>query len=124
MSTHMYKVQPNKIYGHLTKYILSLFSIVPTSEHRASIKLFVSLQFLNPKTIGRTRWTRNHPVARPLPTQDNTNSEQRQTDIHALSRIRTHNPSVRASEHSSCGRPRGHCDRQLNRLVTEMSPHL
>jgi hypothetical protein len=32
------------------------------------------------------------------------------TDIHALSGIRTHNPSVRASEDSSCLRPRSHCD--------------
>jgi hypothetical protein len=29
------------------------------------------------------------------------------TDIHALSGIRTHDPSVRASEESSCLRPRG-----------------
>jgi hypothetical protein len=35
------------------------------------------------------------------------------TDIHALSRIRTHDPSVRASEDSSCLRPRGHCNRQV-----------
>jgi hypothetical protein len=34
------------------------------------------------------------------------------TDIHALSGIPTHDPSVRASEVSSCLRPRGHCDRR------------
>jgi hypothetical protein len=33
------------------------------------------------------------------------------TDIHALSGIRTHDPSVRAGEDSSCLRPRCHCDR-------------
>jgi hypothetical protein len=33
------------------------------------------------------------------------------TDIYALSGIRTHDPSVRVSENSSCLRPRGHCDR-------------
>jgi hypothetical protein len=33
------------------------------------------------------------------------------TDIHALCGIRAHDPSVRASEDSSCLRPRGHCDR-------------
>jgi hypothetical protein len=33
------------------------------------------------------------------------------TDIHALNGIRTHDPSVRASEDTSCLRPRGHCDR-------------
>jgi hypothetical protein len=32
------------------------------------------------------------------------------TDIHALSGIRAHDPSVRASEDSSCLRSRGHCD--------------
>jgi hypothetical protein len=34
------------------------------------------------------------------------------TDIHALSGIRTHDPSVRAGEDSSCLSPRDHCDRQ------------
>jgi hypothetical protein len=33
------------------------------------------------------------------------------TDIHALSGIRTHDPSVRANEDISCRRPRSHCDR-------------
>jgi hypothetical protein len=42
------------------------------------------------------------PLTRPLPT-----------DIHVLSAIRTHNPSVQASEGSSCLRPRNHCGRQL-----------
>jgi hypothetical protein len=32
------------------------------------------------------------------------------TDIHALSGIRTHDPSVRGSEDNLCLRPRGHCD--------------
>jgi hypothetical protein len=33
------------------------------------------------------------------------------TNMHALSGIRNHDPSVRASEDSSCFRPRGYCDR-------------
>jgi hypothetical protein len=37
----------------------------------------------------------DQPVARPLRAQDNTN-------IHALSGIRNHDPSVRASDDSSC----------------------
>jgi hypothetical protein len=32
-------------------------------------------------------------------------------NTHALNGIRTHDPRVRASEDSSCLRPRGHCDR-------------
>jgi hypothetical protein len=54
---------------------LSHFPVAPTLEHMASVKHFVSLQFLNPKTDGRTLWTGDQPVARPLPTQDNTNTE-------------------------------------------------
>jgi hypothetical protein len=51
-------------------------------------------------------------VARPLPTQDSTNTEETHTDIHASSGIRNHDPSVLAGEDSSCLRPRGHCDRR------------
>jgi hypothetical protein len=39
------------------------------------------------------------------------------TDIHALSGIRTHDPSVQAREDSSCLGPRGHCDWQINALA-------
>jgi hypothetical protein len=46
---------------------LSLSPVAPTLEYRASVKRFVSLQFLNPKTVGRTPWTGDQPVARPLP---------------------------------------------------------
>jgi hypothetical protein len=44
-------------------------------------------------TDGRAPWTNDQPFARPLPTQNNTN-----TDIHASSGIGTHNPRVRESE--------------------------
>jgi hypothetical protein len=40
---------------------LSLFPVAPTFEHRASVKCFVSLQFLNPKTVGWTPWTGINP---------------------------------------------------------------
>jgi hypothetical protein len=42
-------------------------------------------------------------------TRDNT--EYTHTDIHTLGGIRTHDPSVRAGENSSCLRLSGHCDR-------------
>jgi hypothetical protein len=45
--------------------------VASTLEHRASVKRFVSLYF-NPRTAGRTPWTGDQTVARPLPTQDNT----------------------------------------------------
>jgi hypothetical protein len=49
----------------------------------------------------------DEPVARPLPTH----KHRINADIHALIVDRTRYPSVRASEDSSCLRPRGHCDR-------------
>jgi hypothetical protein len=35
------------------------------------------------KTVGKTAWTGNQPDTRPLPTWDNTNKEQVETDIFA-----------------------------------------
>jgi hypothetical protein len=72
------------------------------------------LSFLILYTVGRTPWTGDQPVARPVPTHRTPQTRNKRTDIHALSGIRTHEPSVRATEDSSCLRPRGHCDRQLN----------
>jgi hypothetical protein len=70
-------------------------------EHRASVKRFVSLQFLNLKhsvgLLGR--------VISPSQGLYLT-----QTDIHASSGIGTHDPSVRSSDDSSWPRPRGNCD--------------
>jgi hypothetical protein len=51
-------------------------------------------------------------------TQNNTNRiNAHNTDIHALSEIRTHDLRVRASEDSSCLRLRNHCDRQVGLLL-------
>jgi hypothetical protein len=104
----------NKLYYHTVSHAainswhyLSLFPVAPTLGHRASVKRFVSLQFFNSKTVGRSPRMGDQPVARPLPLQT-------QTNIHALSGIRTHDPSVRASEDNSCLRRRGHCDRRDN----------
>jgi hypothetical protein len=61
----------------------TLFPVAPTLEHKAYVKRFVSLQFLHPKTVGRTPWTVDQPVARALLTQDNTNTinADRQTSM-------------------------------------------
>jgi hypothetical protein len=67
-----------------------------------------AFQFLNLRTVGRTPWTGDQPVAKLLPTHSTT---QTHTHIHASSGIQTHDRSVRASEDSSCLRPRHHCDR-------------
>jgi hypothetical protein len=65
-------------------------------------------------TDGRTPWTGDRPVARPLPKHKTTKTQNKRIhtpNIHTLSGIRTHEPSVRASEGSTCLRPRGYCDR-------------
>jgi hypothetical protein len=64
-------------------------------------------------TIDWTPSTSDRPVARPLPkygtTQHriNAHTHTHTPHIHALSGIRTHDPSVQASEDSSCLRPLG-----------------
>jgi hypothetical protein len=64
-------------------------------------------------TVGKTPWTEDQFVARPLPTH---RINAYNTDIRSLSGIRTHDPSVRTSEDSSCPRPRGHYDRPVASL--------
>jgi hypothetical protein len=45
-------------------------------------------QFLNTYTIGRTPWTGDQPVARPLPTHRSTQTQNKpHTGIHASSGI-------------------------------------
>jgi hypothetical protein len=55
----------------------NLFPVAPTLKHRASVKCFVSLQFLNPKTVGRAPWMEDQRIARMLRTQD----KRRQTSM-------------------------------------------
>jgi hypothetical protein len=68
-------------------------------------------------TIGRTPWTSDRPVTRPLPkyratqTQENARTHTHTPNIHAVSGIRTHDHSVRASEDSLCLRPLSYRDR-------------
>jgi hypothetical protein len=85
-------------------YLLLILHALTTLEQRAYVKCFVSLQFLIPKTIGRTPWTGNQSVA-------NINTEKTQTNTYALNGIRTYDPYVRPSEDILCLIPRGHCDR-------------
>jgi hypothetical protein len=55
-------------------------------------------RLLNVYTVGRTPWTGDQPVARPLLTHRTAHT----AEIHASSGIRTHDPSVRAGEDGSC----------------------
>jgi hypothetical protein len=69
--------------------------------------------FLIVYAVGRTAWTGDQPVAKTLPTPRTTQTQNKHTDIHALSGIETHHPNVRTGEDGSCLRPRGHCDWRL-----------
>jgi hypothetical protein len=72
------------------------------------VRTWLLFHFLNPSARRKTATY----------TQNNTNTEQAHADIHALSGIRTHVPSVRAGEGGSCRRPHRHCDEQRKRSVT------
>jgi hypothetical protein len=68
-----------------------VYSCYPHLEHRASVKRFISLQFLNLRhSVG--------PLGRVISPSQGLYLTN--TDIHTLSGIRTHDPSVRASEDS------------------------
>jgi hypothetical protein len=72
-----------------------------------------AFQFHDHFTDGRTPWTSDQLVARPLPKHrtQTQNKHIHTPNIHALCEIRAHNPSFRACEGSSCRRPLGCCDR-------------
>jgi hypothetical protein len=70
-------------------------------------------------TYGRTPWTNDQPVVRLIPKHRTTQTQNKRIhtpNIHALSGIRTHDPSVRGSEDSSCLKPRVYCDRQRKKI--------
>jgi hypothetical protein len=70
-------------------------------------------QFHNPiLSIGRTPWTGDQPITRPLSAHRTAQTEQMYTVIRASSGIRTHDPTVRVGEDCSCPRLCGHCNRQ------------
>jgi hypothetical protein len=73
-------------------------------------------QFFYHFTDGRTPWTGEQLVAKPLPkhrTIQTQNKHIHTPNIHALCGIRTHDPGFRASEDSTCltRRPLGYRDR-------------
>jgi hypothetical protein len=92
-------------------FFLSFLYNGSSRPFRAQASYLVPLSFY---TVGRTPWTGDQPVARPLPKHRTTQTQNKRIhvpNIHVLSGIRTHDPNVRASESSSCLRPRGYRDR-------------
>jgi hypothetical protein len=84
---------------------------------------------------GRSPWTSDQLVARPLPkhrTLQTQNKHIHTPNIHILCGIRIHDPSFRESEDSTCLTPLGYCDRwsytlplqyQKAHLWSNGSPH-
>jgi hypothetical protein len=112
---HLVMTVANQKYIHksVRDVIMKCFPIVYLSMALQPFcwTLAAIFSFLTLYTVGRTPWTGDQPVARLLPTHRTTQTQNKFTDIHALSGIRTDDSSVRASEDSSCLRLRGHCDR-------------
>jgi hypothetical protein len=71
------------------------------APHRRFLELFY--------TYGRTPWTSDQPVARPLPTQDNTT--QKDADKHPCLQRDSNPRSQQLTGQDPRLRPHGHCDR-------------
>jgi hypothetical protein len=72
-------------------------------------------QFHDRFTDGRTSWTSDQLVARPLPKHRTTQTQNKHIhipNIHAMCGFRTHDLGFRASEDSICLRPLGYRDRR------------
>jgi hypothetical protein len=89
-------------------YLLSPFLL-----HLYGVEVFSHLDhFID----GRTPWTGDQFVARPLPKHRTTQTQKEHTliqNIHVLSGIQTHDTGFRASENSSCLRPLDYTDRRI-----------
>jgi hypothetical protein len=73
--------------------------------------LFFSFVILFTQTVRLLGCGISSSQGRYLHTGQHKHRIKAHTDIQALSGIGTHDSNVRASEDSSCVRPRGHCDR-------------
>jgi hypothetical protein len=84
-------------------------ALQPNSDFRRLHETFRFTSVTRSRTVGRTPWTGDQHVARPLPAHKAHTAQT--LNIRALSGIQTHGPGVRASEDSSCLRPLGCRDR-------------
>jgi hypothetical protein len=82
--------------------------------------LFFSSVIFFTQTVGLLGRVISPSQGRYLHTRQHKHRMDAHTNIRALSGIRTHNPSVRANEDSSCLRPHGHSHRQNLKYHTEL----
>jgi hypothetical protein len=85
------------------------FSIVPPAHSGPRPLIQFRNYFL--QTVGLLGWLISPSQDRYLNTGQHKHRINAHTGIHALSWVRTHDPSVRASEESSWLSPCGYCDR-------------
>jgi hypothetical protein len=83
--------------------------------------LFFSFVICFTQTVGLLGRVISPSYGRYLHTEQHKHRINAHTDIHALIWIRTHDPSVRASEDSSYLRPRGHCDGSGYQVYTHIN---
>jgi hypothetical protein len=89
-------------------FLFFLISFWLPLEHGASMKLFVSLQFLNP---GQSVGLLGRVISSSQDISTYTGQHKHRINvhihinIHASSRIRTYDPVIQASQDSSCLRP-------------------
>jgi hypothetical protein len=86
-------------------YVFFLLALQPNSGLGRLHETFRFTSVTRSRTVGRTTWTGDQLVARPLPGHTKTQKKANTTqtlNIHAQIAIRTHGPGVRASEDSSC----------------------
>jgi hypothetical protein len=103
-------------------HLISLYSYTHIFIHHSSVALqpfvgsWLLLQFHNffTQTVGLLGWVISPSQGHYLHTGEHKHRINAYTDIHALSGIRTHDPSVRASEDSLCLRSCGHRDRHTH----------
>jgi hypothetical protein len=105
------------------KYRIYFFRpLAPTLERN------IISQFIDHFTDGRTPWTGDQLVARPLPKHRTTETQNKcihTPNIHVLCEIRTHDPFFRVSEDSTCLRPLGYRDRhRIYLLRSRFGPNL
>jgi hypothetical protein len=72
------------------------------------IRIRINLELCILYTVGKIPWTSDSAVARPLPKQDNTNTEETYTDIHTSNWIRTYDRSVCVGEYILYLKQQGH----------------
>jgi hypothetical protein len=111
------QVKKQELYLKITTLYVFIFLFpffAPTGAwgiHETSRFTSVSLS----RTDGKSPWTSDQLIARPVATQDNTNriNVHIHINIHASSRIQTYNPGIQESQDSLCLTSLSYCDRHV-----------